>query len=489
MTFLKENKQAFLLIALGAFVGSSLSAVVDAAFSKVASAFQEEEKFELLATTREPYQYQPVQKVEGEGVQAQELYKPQVLSVRTAAPKEQSIELESSPNGVFVDSMVPRVAKIVESKVKSTAEKIDQEETECEFTTDYLPFQSVVVFNEVNWAGDKDSSNNEWIELKNISDKEADISGWAIIDLEEQIKITITDGVLLPESALYLLKRGERVLPKIEAPLYTGALSNTNEGLRLFDKDCYLHDEVIAAPNWPAGNSAKRLTAQRELDLSWNTSYVLGGSPAKNNPIAVAVKETNNAQAKANQEASEHEKDAKLGVFEDEEAVIIEKEEPEEKEPEVAKEAQRIIIQSVQITGGQGFTTNDLIVIKNDSDEEVNLNGYRLVKRTKTGSTDSSIKSFTEDVFLQPGETYMWANSGYTDVEADTRTSASISNDNGVAIRFGDQDTGQITDSVAWGSAENIFAETAPYPENPGANKKLERLQDTDNNANDFSIK
>ncbi|MEZ4156530.1 MAG: lamin tail domain-containing protein [Candidatus Paceibacterota bacterium] len=481
MTFLKENKQAFLLIALGAFVGSSLSTVVDAAFSKVAGAFQKEEQFELLATTREAYTQQEVLPV---AVLPEE----KVLGVSSpVAYQGVATKSKEEVPGVFVDSSQPKVRKEILAESKST-KRVKSEDTECEFTTDFLPDQSTVIFNEVNWAGDKDSSNNEWIELKNISDKEKDISGWAIIDKAEQIKITITDGVLLPEAALYLVKRGERVLTKIEAPLYTGALANTDEGLRLFDESCRLQDEVLAAPNWPAGNSAKRLTAQRAPDLSWYSSHQTGGSPAKNNPIEIVVKKTNNSQDKENQQAEQSEEDAKLGIFEDEEAVVIETEEPEEK-PEMQQEAKRLIIQSVQITGGQGLTTNDLIVIKNDSDEEVNLNGYRLVKRTKTGSTDSSIKSFTEDVFLQPGETYMWANSNYTDVQADTRTSASISNDNGVAIRFGDQDTGQITDSVAWGSAENIFAETAPYPENPGANKRLERLQDTDNNANDFSIK
>lgn len=53
-----------------------------------------------------------------------------------------------------------------------------------------------------------------------------------------------------------------------------------------------------------------------------------------------------------------------------------------------------LLISAVQITGGVGKTSEDFIELFNPNPSPVNLNGYRLVKRTATATTDSSIKSF-----------------------------------------------------------------------------------------------
>ena len=37
-----------------------------------------------------------------------------------------------------------------------------------------------VIFNEICWMGDEDSPANEWIEIKNVSEQEIDLSGWQI---------------------------------------------------------------------------------------------------------------------------------------------------------------------------------------------------------------------------------------------------------------------------------------------------------------------
>ena len=46
----------------------------------------------------------------------------------------------------------------------------------------------------------------------------------------------------------------------------------------------------------------------------------------------------------------------------------------------------------------------------------------------------------------------------YFRVRLIVRLPETLSNDNGVAIRLGPNDTGTIVDSVAWGKAQNIFA-------------------------------
>ncbi|MBU0722291.1 lamin tail domain-containing protein [Patescibacteria group bacterium] len=151
-----------------------------------------------------------------------------------------------------------------------------------------------------------------------------------------------------------------------------------------------------------------------------------------------------------------------------------------------------VVISEVQITGGVGKTENDFIEIYNFNNFQVNLKGYRLVKRTKTGITDTSIKSWTTDVFIPANGYYLWANSNYTNISTtpDATTTAAISNDNGIAIRFGAEDTGAIIDSVAWGGAQNIFIEGLIFPTNPGDNQSLARKLnlDTNNNSVDFFV-
>ncbi len=155
-----------------------------------------------------------------------------------------------------------------------------------------------------------------------------------------------------------------------------------------------------------------------------------------------------------------------------------------------------IVIAEVRITGGPGQTTNDFLKIFNPLSTAFNLKGHRLVKRTKTGTSDTLLKSWTTDAFISAGGYYTWANSSFTGLTppADVTTSGSIADDNGVAIREGPNDTGTIIDAVAWGAAQNIFVEGSPYPENPGQNQLLKRrflngiIGDTNNNGQDFEI-
>lgn len=152
-----------------------------------------------------------------------------------------------------------------------------------------------------------------------------------------------------------------------------------------------------------------------------------------------------------------------------------------------------LLINRVQITGGAGKTDNDFIELYNASPNTIDLNGLRLVKRTKTSYSDTTIKSWTSSLLLHPGAVYLWANSanGFAaSLNADVASTQTLSNDNGIAIRSGAEDSGTIIDSVAWGLAQNSFSETTPFPNNPEANQILRRknYSDTNNNALDFEI-
>lgn len=156
-----------------------------------------------------------------------------------------------------------------------------------------------------------------------------------------------------------------------------------------------------------------------------------------------------------------------------------------------------LVISQVQITGGSGHTNDDFIELFNPTAAPVDLKGFRLVKRTATGTADVSLKSWTSSTVIPAYGFYLWANSGFTTlaVAPDAATSESLADNNGVALRQGAADTGTIIDSLAWGSASNAFVEGSPFPTNPPANQTLLRQtpdpgsrQDTDNNSQDFTL-
>ena len=131
-----------------------------------------------------------------------------------------------------------------------------------------------VIFNEICWMGDEESPANEWIEIKNISQEEIDLSGWQILNKNQKIKIIFEEGTKILPNEILLLKRGDD---------FSGAIKNSDEALFLFDKDCNLEDEVFAEENWPAGDNFSKRTMERKSDLSWQTSLNPGGTPGKEN--------------------------------------------------------------------------------------------------------------------------------------------------------------------------------------------------------------
>lgn len=132
-----------------------------------------------------------------------------------------------------------------------------------------------------------------------------------------------------------------------------------------------------------------------------------------------------------------------------------------------------LIISAVQITGGTGKTQEDFIELFNPTTTPFDLNGYRLVKRTAMGTTDSVIKAWSEETIVQARHFYLWANSGFTalSIASDADSSATLADNNGIALRYGENDVGEILDSLTWGSTANGFIDNSL--ENPGANESL----------------
>ena len=198
-----------------------------------------------------------------------------ILGFEEKNPAEQTIT--SSVAATTEDTAVAT------SSQRSSKPKVETSKTEtrCSFDVSATPSYSGVLLNEIAWMGSTESANAEWIELKNIGSTSLDISGWQLLDKGEQIKIVFPQGSVIALGGLYLLERtDDDAVPKGKANLiYSGALSNSNEGLRLFNTECKLVDEVIANPSWPAGDTASRRTMEREASRSWHT---FGGSATNN---------------------------------------------------------------------------------------------------------------------------------------------------------------------------------------------------------------
>lgn len=338
-------------------------------------------------------------------------------------------------------------------------------------------FYNKIIINEIAWI--KLTTDDQWIELKNTSDVEIDLTGWQLINQNEEIKVIFPEEKkILPKGFILLESSSDDSAPGVAADLiYAGLLSESSDGLRLFDNQCNLVDEVLAQPNWPAGEKEGRekKTMERSISGSWYTSRVLGGTPKEENSPPTTYGSYSQLSLPENQSSNFQNQ---LSDF---------------PSPEPAK----ILITEIQITGGYGFAENDFVELYNPNDRAVNLKGYRLVKRTKTGSSDILIKSWENDVFIPPKGFYLWANSGYNSISflPQATTTQTLSEDNGIALRFGSNDSGIIVDRVGWGEVQNDFIETQAFSTNPGAEQSIARkligeaFIDTENNADDFEIK
>jgi hypothetical protein len=143
----------------------------------------------------------------------------------------------------------------------------------------------------------------------------------------------------------------------------------------------------------------------------------------------------------------------------------------------VSASTDHLIISQIQVEGIEK-TTDDFIEIYNPTQNDVNLKGLKLVKRTKTGTTDTSLVSWDSDtaapiMVVKAHGFYLWANSSYNSIfiDPDVTRSGSIAKDNGVALK---NKTGDLIDSVSWGEAANGFSGSA-YPNNPEKGQSLER--------------
>lgn len=132
-----------------------------------------------------------------------------------------------------------------------------------------------------------------------------------------------------------------------------------------------------------------------------------------------------------------------------------------------------VFISRVQTSGNA--TDEDFVEIQNGENCSLNLSGWKLRKRTSSG-TESSIKVFDgEHTFLPSNETFLWANSKNDfskNIRAHQESSSTLTDHNSLAL-FDSND--KLVDSLSWGIVSHPFRDDEPNIENPEKNHTVVR--------------
>jgi hypothetical protein len=280
-------------------------------------------------------------------------------------------------------------------------ENITKEDfTFCVFNKTGKPRDLVVRLNEIAWMGDKDSYKNEWIELKNVFGEKINISGYQVVDFKNQIEYLVPNNTYLDKGGFYLIKREGGLLNNHD-DVYKGALSNSNEGLAVYNKNCDLNDIVYFEGDWPEGDNSTKQTMERKDNLEWQTSSEIGGTPKAKNSI-IKIKEEKEEEKEKDEEEEELDNE---DVEENKEVNNEENNETEESletaennssdnnneneifysecsfETNFVPTSNKLIINEIAWMGTNESSNDEWIELKNISDEVINLDGYQLVDK------------------------------------------------------------------------------------------------------------
>lgn len=123
---------------------------------------------------------------------------------------------------------------------------------------------SGVVISEIAWMGTLNNYSDEWIELYNNSDSAVSLTGWHLKAADGAPSITLSGTI--PAKGYFLLeKTDDQAVTSVAADqIYSGALGNTSEHLKLTDAAGVTVDEV---DSWYAGDNTQKATMER-IDAS-----------------------------------------------------------------------------------------------------------------------------------------------------------------------------------------------------------------------------
>jgi len=139
-----------------------------------------------------------------------------------------------------------------------------------------------VLINEIAWAGTFASAHDEWIELFNPGASSISIDGWLLSD-DGDLQVVL-QGLIEPYGYFLLERTDESTIMNLPSDmLYTGALNNGGEVLRLTDSSGTLIDSAnLDGGAWPAGDAPSRGSMERiggeDRSGNWRTYTGFGGN-------------------------------------------------------------------------------------------------------------------------------------------------------------------------------------------------------------------
>jgi hypothetical protein len=351
-----------------------------------------------------------------------------------------------------------------------------------------------IIFNEIAWMGSPSSSRAEWIEIKNNSSQDIDLTGWELVSASRKIKIVFSTGDTISARGLLMLSRVSSTI----GISYSGDLSNAGEVLAIVDPQCAVSDLLDASSGWPAGNNTTKQTLERDADgVGWHTSLLPGGTPGAENSVIAPANQAINNSGTFSLDAEPISISTSTIVATTTTGVDVDSGSTNTTTTTVPNSGTstismgHILIAAVQIAGVS--STNDFVKLYNPTSVSVDMSGWKLHKRSSTG-TDYSLKEFPTGSVVAPGQYFIWANStnGFSQIiGANVSSTEDLSADNSVGLL---DTSGAVVDALAWGTGTGQYGEGPPYPTDPTANQLLTRqlvngsMVDTSNNANDFIL-
>lgn len=142
---------------------------------------------------------------------------------------------------------------------------------------------SSVVVSEVAWSGTQASWADEWIELKNTTDKAIDLTGWALswdgvtvhLGQEKGDTITVANKTIKPGETFLLERSDDDAVSTVKADIiYKGSLSNSGEKLVLKNSKGDEVQVVDGTEDWMAGTSSSGDPGYASMELiggQWKT--------------------------------------------------------------------------------------------------------------------------------------------------------------------------------------------------------------------------
>ena len=144
-------------------------------------------------------------------------------------------------------------------------------------------------------------------------------------------------------------------------------------------------------------------------------------------------------------------------------------------------------------TGTAASASEEFVELFNAGTAPADIAEWKVVYRSAAGTSDTVLATIPTGTTLAPGGFFVLGGASYAGAQAADQSFSTGLAATGAAVGLRD-DTGNLVDSVGWGSATNALVESAAAPSPPATaapGSSIVRLpdgHDTNSNASDFTV-